>query len=153
MNVNKSKRVGNIFDVLQDVIDYYKVHNIYEEYRDELEYEIVKILLCSSMQRISEVPDKLLRKEHAAFTKGEQIWDFLYCDDAAEAFYLATAGGGAFFGRVGLFEAGYAFDAVVIDDGSNCGLRAFSPAERIERCAYLGRARVAAKYVDGIKVL
>ena len=32
--------------------------------------------------------DKLLKKEHAAFTKGEQIWDFLYCDDAAEAFYL-----------------------------------------------------------------
>ncbi|MBQ6164496.1 MAG: NAD(P)-dependent oxidoreductase [Clostridia bacterium] len=32
--------------------------------------------------------DKLLKKEHAAFTKGEQVWDFLYCDDAAEAFYL-----------------------------------------------------------------
>lgn len=32
--------------------------------------------------------DKFLKKEHAAFTKGEQIWDFLYCDDAALAFYL-----------------------------------------------------------------
>lgn len=68
MNVNKSKRVGNIFDVLQDVIDYYKQNNIYEEYRDELEYEIVKILLCSSMQRISEVPDKVLRKEFCSVT-------------------------------------------------------------------------------------
>lgn len=68
MNINKSKRVGNIFDVLQDVIDYYKKHNIYEEYREELEYEIVKILLCSSMQRISEVPDKLLRKEFCKTT-------------------------------------------------------------------------------------
>lgn len=32
--------------------------------------------------------DKFLKGEHAAFTKGEQIWDFLYCDDAALAFYL-----------------------------------------------------------------
>ena len=32
--------------------------------------------------------DKFIKKEHAAFTKGEQIWDFLYCDDAAAAFYL-----------------------------------------------------------------
>ena len=70
-----------------------------------------------------------------------------------EALYMATAGGGRFFGRVGLFEPGYAFDAVVIDDSANRNLRAFSPMERIERCAYLGGAKVAAKYVDGRKVL
>lgn len=27
------------------------------------------------------------------YTKGEQIWDYLYCDDAAEAFYLAAEKG------------------------------------------------------------
>ena len=70
-----------------------------------------------------------------------------------EALYMATAGGGRFFGRVGLFEPGYAFDAVVIDDSANRNLRAFSPMERIERCAYLGGAKVAAKFVDGRKVL
>lgn len=70
-----------------------------------------------------------------------------------EALYMATAGGGRFFGKVGLFEPGYAFDAVVIDDSANRSLRAFSPMERIERCAYLGGARVAAKFVDGRKVL
>lgn len=32
--------------------------------------------------------DKFIKGERAAFTKGEQIWDFLYCDDAALAFYL-----------------------------------------------------------------
>lgn len=31
---------------------------------------------------------KMLRGERAAFTPGEQIWDFLYCEDAAEALYL-----------------------------------------------------------------
>ena len=33
-----------------------------------------------------------------------------------EVFYLATKGGGAFFGKAGSLEEGYEFDAVVIDD-------------------------------------
>ena len=70
-----------------------------------------------------------------------------------EALYMATAGGGRFFGRVGLFEEGYAFDAVVVDDSANRNLRAFLPAERIERLAYLGGAKIAAKFVDGRKIL
>ena len=70
-----------------------------------------------------------------------------------ETLYMATAGGGRFFGKVGLFEEGYAFDAVVIDDSANKNLRAFSPAERIERCAYLGGAKVTDKFVDGRRIL
>ena len=70
-----------------------------------------------------------------------------------ETLYMATAGGGKFFGKVGLFEEGYAFDAVVIDDSANKNLRTFSPAERIERCAYLGGAKVTDKFVDGHKIL
>lgn len=31
---------------------------------------------------------KLLKGEQTHFTKGEQLWDFLYCDDAARAFRL-----------------------------------------------------------------
>lgn len=37
--------------------------------------------------------NKMLRGEHAAFTKGEQLWDFLYCDDCARAFYLIAKSG------------------------------------------------------------
>ena len=70
-----------------------------------------------------------------------------------ETLYMATAGGGRFFGKVGLFEKGYCFDAVVIDDSANRNLRSFSPAERIERCAYLGGAKVTDKFVDGRKIL
>jgi cytosine/adenosine deaminase-related metal-dependent hydrolase len=33
----------------------------------------------------------------------------------SEAFYLATKGGGAFFGKVGSFEEGYEFDAVILE--------------------------------------
>ena len=70
-----------------------------------------------------------------------------------EAQGILPAGGGRFFGKVGRFEPGYAFDAVVIDDSASRTLRTFSPAERIERCAYLLSSRVTAKYVDGSQVL
>ncbi len=32
--------------------------------------------------------DKMLKGEYAPFTKAEQTWDFLHCDDAAQAFRL-----------------------------------------------------------------
>ena len=35
----------------------------------------------------------MLRGERAVFTKGEQEWDFLYCDDCARAFYLIAQNG------------------------------------------------------------
>ncbi|MBR6634350.1 MAG: NAD(P)-dependent oxidoreductase, partial [Clostridia bacterium] len=36
---------------------------------------------------------KLLNSETAQFTPAEQLWDFLYCDDAANAFYLSALNG------------------------------------------------------------
>ena len=36
---------------------------------------------------ISVVIDKLLAGEKPSLTAGEQIWDYLYSDDAADAFY------------------------------------------------------------------
>lgn len=35
----------------------------------------------------------MLRGERPAYTKGEQLWDYLHCDDAARAFYLAAEKG------------------------------------------------------------
>ena len=35
-----------------------------------------------------------------------------------EAFYMATIGGGSFFGKVGSFEKGYEFDAMILDDSN-----------------------------------
>lgn len=37
---------------------------------------------------INSVIRKLLKNEHVSLTKGEQIWDYLYSRDAAEAFFL-----------------------------------------------------------------
>lgn len=69
----------------------------------------------------------------------------------SEAFYLATKGGGAFFGKVGSFEAGYEFDAVVLDDSVLPHPQELTLAERMERAVYLGldEKNITAKYVAG----
>ena len=71
-----------------------------------------------------------------------------------EVFYLATKGGGAFFGRVGSFEEGYEFDAVVIDDEALPTMREEQTlTERVERLLYLADDRhVTGKYVAGRKL-
>ncbi len=70
-----------------------------------------------------------------------------------EAFYMATKGGGAFFGRVGSFEAGYEFDALVLDDALWPSLRPLAPEKRLERLVYLGDDRcLRQKYVQGRKI-
>ena len=72
----------------------------------------------------------------------------------SEAFYLATKGGGAFFGKVGSFEEGYEFDAVVMDDSVLAHPQRLKLAERVERAVYLGldEKKIDAKFVAGIKI-
>jgi guanine deaminase len=68
---------------------------------------------------------------------------------AREAFYLATAGGGAYFGQVGQFEPGYEFDAVVVDDSLWRGPRDDLDA-RFQKMIYSAHTQhVTAKYVAG----
>lgn len=63
MNANKSKRVGDIFEVIEDYLKFYKDNNFYEEYKTEIEYFTVKILLCSSLSRIGRIKDRALERE------------------------------------------------------------------------------------------
>lgn len=69
-----------------------------------------------------------------------------------EAFYMATKGGGAFFGKVGSFEPGYEFDAIVMDDSSLPTTRECTLAERLERVVYLSDGRPCAKYAAGVRL-
>ena len=73
----------------------------------------------------------------------------------SEAFYLATKGGGAFFGKVGSFEEGYEFDAIVMDDGVIPHPQSLNLAERLERAVYLGldEKNITAKFVAGAKII
>ncbi len=67
-----------------------------------------------------------------------------------EVFYLATKGGGEFFGKAGSFETGYEFDAVVLDDSSIRHPQKLNVKERLERLIYLADDRnIAAKFVNG----
>lgn len=71
-----------------------------------------------------------------------------------EAFYLATMGGGEFFGRVGSFDAGYEFDAVVLDDSRLAHPQQLTEKQRLERMIYLADDReVRAKFVRGAQIL
>ena len=92
-----------------------------------------------------------------------------------EAFYLGSAGGGSFFGKLrpehnpdnsgdsaaglaagpaGSFVAGYDFDALVIDDSSLWGPRKLNLRDRLERVVYLSDDRhITGKYVRGIQIL
>lgn len=68
-----------------------------------------------------------------------------------EAFFLATKGGGSFFGRAGSFEPDYDFSAVVLDDSLIPHPMKLSLPQRLERAAYgsLDLYGICAKYVSG----
>lgn len=70
-----------------------------------------------------------------------------------EAFYMATIGGGSFFGKVGSFEPGYEFDAMVLDDSNLRHPQEITSRDRLERLVYLSDDRnLVGKYVQGRKV-
>ena len=58
----------------------------------------------------------------------------------SEIFWIATKSAGSFFGRVGSFEPGYEFDALVIDD-SVLYPSEYSLLHRLERFIYVGDDR------------
>ena len=72
----------------------------------------------------------------------------------AEAFYLATKGGGSFWEaasgvQVGSFEPGYSFDAVVLEDTAPTDDHA-NLVNRLERLVYAdANNQVLSKYIDG----
>ena len=45
----QNERTKEIFVVLDNVLNYYKEKNLYEEYKTELEYTYTRLLLCSSL--------------------------------------------------------------------------------------------------------
>ncbi|MEG0110454.1 MAG: amidohydrolase family protein, partial [Oscillospiraceae bacterium] len=71
----------------------------------------------------------------------------------AEALYIATKGGGEFFGKVGSFEKGYAMDAVVLSEELLPHPQEMSICDRLERIIYMSDDRtISAKYKDGKKI-
>jgi len=67
-----------------------------------------------------------------------------------EVFHMATKGGGSFFGKVGSFEPGYEFDALIIDDAPLLEISTYSIEERITRFIFIGsKENIVARYISG----
>lgn len=69
MNDGKSMRVGNVFVVLDDIVDFYEKRQYYKIYQKELEYFCMKILLCSSLKRIAQIENKTIRRKFIEETR------------------------------------------------------------------------------------
>ncbi len=54
----QNERTGEIFKVLENVINYYIEEGIFNDYRQELEYTYTRLTLCSSLKRITAIKDK-----------------------------------------------------------------------------------------------
>ena len=71
----QNERTAEIFTVLDEVIEFYKKNNIYEEYKEELEYNYARYLLCSSLKRMCKIKNKKTRKELL-----QKTWKKLNCN-------------------------------------------------------------------------
>ncbi len=70
----------------------------------------------------------------------------------SEVFWIATKSAGSFFGRVGSFEPGYEFDALVIDDAVLYPSE-YSLQHRLERFIYVGDDRqIAHRFCRGQEI-
>ena len=63
MTGNRSLRVANIFPVLEDIWTYYDKIGKKQVYIEELKFFTAKILLCSSLDRISMVEERDIRRD------------------------------------------------------------------------------------------
>lgn len=76
---SQNERTIEIFDVLEHVIEFYKAHGIYEQYKNELEYIYARYAFCSSFLRIikiqdEELKDKLLKETWYRVHKNFPNW-------------------------------------------------------------------------------
>ncbi len=60
---HQTKRVREIYEILNQVEEYYKKKKIYNNYKEELEYLFTRYILGSSYKRACKIKDKETRKE------------------------------------------------------------------------------------------
>jgi glycosyltransferase involved in cell wall biosynthesis len=58
-----NKRILNIYNVLENILRYYNENNLYEKYKEQLEYIYLKNMLGFSYFNIIRVKDRKLRKQ------------------------------------------------------------------------------------------
>ena len=94
----QNERTKEIFTIMDNVIKYYKKNNLYEEYKTELEYTYARLLLCSSLFRITKIEDAKIRKQllNETWTRLNNEFpnwkknEILKKDKSAKNFYMKT---------------------------------------------------------------
>lgn len=94
----QNERTKEIFTIMDNVIEYYKENNLYEEYKTELEYTYARLLLCSSLFRITKIEDAKIRKQllNETWTRLNNKFpnwkknEILKKDKSAKNFYMKT---------------------------------------------------------------
>ena len=103
--------------------------------------------------------ESMFRAVTDAIQVSKLYWRYVDRDAKAltfpESLYLATKGGGSFFGKAGSFEEGYDFDALVLDDSGEPSARPEAVRDRLERAFYmeLDKQGIVMKFVGGERVL
>ncbi len=90
-----------------------------------------------------------------AIVRAVQLSKLSFLQDASqnpltlsESFYLATKGGGRFFGQVGSFEEGYELDALALQPAKH--LQTASPVEQLQHFLYTQNASaITTRYIAG----
>ena len=59
----QNERTQEIFEVLEHVIEFYKENDLYDKFKNELEYVYVRYAFCSSLLRIVKIPDENLQQK------------------------------------------------------------------------------------------
>ena len=78
MTAAQGERTAQIFPVMNSVVEYFKNRQIYDRYRNELEYFYIRILFLSSIGRISKIEDKKIRNQYVRQTVFEVKEHFPY---------------------------------------------------------------------------
>ena len=59
----QTEKTLDLITSLNEVLDYYKEKDLYDEYKDVIEYTFARLTLCSSLKRMAKIEDNKIRKK------------------------------------------------------------------------------------------
>ena len=99
------------------------------------------------------MPETIVSAIHASKMYNVYIDRSFHSLSISEAFFMATKGGGEFFGKVGSFEKDYEFDALIINDSTLNESNNRTLQERLEKYIYFGtKDSIIKMFVSGKEI-
>ena len=59
----QTEKTLDLITILNEVLEYYKNNNLFDEYKDAIEYTFARLTLCSSLKRMAKIEDNELREK------------------------------------------------------------------------------------------